>query len=419
MASNWTSGNFLFPTSTGAYSVTGLEFEPQGIFWIYTNLSALDTVVTTSYPTLGFGMTWIDKDSGLPDSQAVTNVMTAGINVKPQPIVMTDSLGCVEEYAATLTSLNSDGFTLNVTNAAPGDRWITWMAFGGFQLAGGSANLATNTIYTIGRQALTAFAMNYRTTSGIRNGCETARYTSLYVGATSWPKEDTPSFNTRSWGSAGTSYFPITGAQGFTTSFFNINPPPQFQSAINISTGDSPPIVLQDLIYLWRPVTMTQVQTAVGGGPLRWMAQWWDAENWNNSFQPALDVGDPSFFSSGNPFLNEIQGAMYVGILGPDADGLSAKSRLAIGLLTNDAQGVVAAEGQGGTAFYSIDNFCVPNLTLSGTGTLAASGSISGDTITATTTRNDGWADTFEGGIFAWGPAVGGWIPQIYRRWPY
>ena len=410
----WTSGNFNFPTSTGAFSITGLPFQPQGAFFICSNFAALDVATAATYPTLGFGMVWLDYLTGLPDSQAVTNVMGAGINVKPNPIVMTDALGCTEEYAASFTSFNSDGFTLNVTNAAPGVRPVTWMCFGGYEVVGGSANLGS-AVYTLGQKILTAFAMNYRTTGGIRDGCETARYTSLYIGAASFPTIDNPpTYNNRSWGSVGTSYFPITGAQGFTRDDFNINPAPGFASAINISTGDFPPIVLEDRIQLWR-LNDTQIQTAVGGGPLRWMAQWIDAENWNNSFQPAVAVGNHSFFSSGNGFLNEIQGAIYAALLGPEAEGLGAKSRMSIGFLTEDGQGCVGAT-QDGYAFQSTSTFCLPNL--DATGALAASGVIDGDTIDATTEINDGFVDTHSGGIFCWGPPAGGWMPQIYRRWP-
>jgi hypothetical protein len=407
---NWSSGNFQFPTSTGSFSITGLVFRPQGLFFICSNIGTLDTPVSTSYPTLGFGMSWIDKDTGLPDSQAVTNVMTGGINVKPNPIVMTDSLGCVEEYAASLTSFNSDGFTLNVTNAAPSTRWVTWMAYGGFENAGGSANLSSG-FYTLGYQILTAFAMNYRTSSGIRNGCETARYTSLYIGANSQPRD----LSAGSWGSGGTSYFPITGTQGFTRNDFNINPPPQFQSAINISTGDFPPIVLEDRIQLWRQDAVS-IGAGVGGGPLRWMAQWWTGENWSNSFQPALAVGNTSTFSSGNPALTKIEAGIYTGLLGDEAEGLGAKSRMSIGFITEDGQGVVGAN-QDGYAFQSTSMFCLPNLD-SGNAH-ASSGVISNGDIVATTEINDGYTDTYSGGIFSWGPAPGGWIPQIYRRWPY
>lgn len=409
----WMSGNFLFPTSTGAFTVSGVPFEPQMAFFIGTNSAVEDSRVTASTAGMFFGMAWIDKDSGLPDSQCVALIMQAGINVKPNPIVMPATTGCDVDYAASLTSFNPDGFTLNVTNAASANRPITWLVGGDFDGAAGSANLGS-AIYSVGFKVLTAFAMNYRTSSEIRDGCENGQYTSLYIGAASYPEVDQlPTYDTRSWGSGGTSRFSITGTQGFTRDDFNINPSPQFESAINISTGDFPPIVLEDRIQLWR-LNDTQIQTAIGGGPLRWMAHWWTGESWHNSHPPPSGVGNTNSFVSGNPFLNDIQAAITINILGPEAEGLNAKSRLSVGIISADAQGVVAANDTGHlfqSRQYAVCGAC------DGTGVHAAAGTLNGNLIDFETFLQT--QSPFLGGIFAFGSAVGGWIPQIYRRWPY
>lgn len=418
MPTNWRSGSFLFPTSTGLFSVTGLPWAPQGMFFIGTNSAVEDSVVSTSAPNLFFGMVWHDYLTGLPDSQSVCLVMGGGINVKPHPIVCAAStLGCTEDYRAELFSINSDGFTLNVTDAAPGDRPISWMAFGGFEFAAGSANLAQGVFYDIGAKILTAFAFNYRTTGGIRDGCENGLYTSLYLGAAAFPTVDNPpTYSTRSWGSGGCSHFTTTGGQGFTRTDWNINPSQQFASAINIDTGDFPPVVFEDRIHLWREDDDT-IGTGGAGGPLRWFSQWWQAENWNNQVTLQQAIGNITTWNSGNVFLNDIEAAMYVGILGAEAEGGAARARLGIGFITEDYQGCVAANDTGHlfqSRQYGICSNC------DAFGAVAAEGTIAGHQIFWETLKNDGNQPGFgEGGLFAWGPAQGGWVPQIYRRWPH
>jgi hypothetical protein len=386
------------------------------VFFIGSNMATLDTVVSTSFPAIFFGTVWTDYLTDLPDSQSVCLVMGSGINVKPHPIVMASSTGCSEDYRAAFTSFNSDGFTLNVTNAASADRPISWMAYGGYTIAGGSADLIVGNTYNLGQKILSAFAMNYRTSGQVRDGCEDGQYTSLYIGAASYPSADNPPFyTTRSWGSGGTSRFSITGTQGFTRGDWNINPSPAFASAINIDTGDFPPIVLEDRLQLYRALVETSITTGGSGGPLRWFAQWLDGENWNNSFNPSATISGVQLFTSGNAFLNEIQGAIYTGILGPEVQGLSAEARMAIGFITKDGQGCVGAN-QSGHAFQSTQYGCVAQC--DGSGALAAEGVIDEDTITWTTEVATG-SSSYEGGIMAWGPPAGGWLPQIYRRWPY
>lgn len=412
---NWASGNFLFPTSTGAFTVTGLDFQPQMLFFIGTNNATEDVLVASANPGMFFGMTWLDYLTGLPDSQSVSLIMNAGINVKPDPIVMAATLGCDVDYAASLTSLNPTGFTLNVTNAASANRPITWLAGGAFDDAEGSANLAT-AVYNIGWKALAAFMINYRTSGGIRDGCESGQYTSLYLGCASYPKVDAvPTYGDRSWGSGGTSRFQITGVQGFTKAKANITPNPQFNSAINISTGDFPPIVIEDRIYFYRS-SDTEVTSEPHGGPLRFMVQWWSGEAWCNSFIPAQAQGGLSVFTSGNAFLNDIEAAIYVGVLGPDAEGLSATSRLAIGLMARDQeQGVVAANRDG--YMFQSRSMSVCDIA-DASGVHAASGVIDGDHIDFTTELNTSGTGSL-GDVFVFGGQGTGWLPQIYRRWPH
>ena len=407
----------MFPTSTGLFSISDLPFEPQGIFFIGTNSAVEDTQISVTHPAIFFGMVWIDYLTDLPDSQAVCLVMGHGINVKPHPIVCASSTGCAEDYRAELLSINSDGFTLNVTNPASADRPISWMAYGGYEYARGSANLSQGTAYVIGAKVLTAFAINYRTSGSIRDGCEDGLYTTLYLGGCSYPTvDDPPNYGTRFWGSAGTSHFSTTGGQGFTRTDWNINPSPQFDSAINIDTGDFPPIVLENRIKLWRVDDVT-IQAGGSGGPLRWMSQWWQAECYVNNHTPPSTVGNTNSWISGNVFLDDIQAAMYIGITGPEGEGGSAVGRLTIGFITDDSQGCVAAAEVGSYLFQSTQTVLVARL--DSVGVIAASGELDGDRINVTTELNTGLTTPFsEGGFIAWGPA-GGWFPQVYRRWPY
>lgn len=375
------AGSFYFPTGGGSFSVvTG--FQPQGIMFFGTNIAPEDTMIATSFPGIFFGMVWLDYLTGVPDAQCCANSMLHGINVKPDPIVMPDSTGCNADFHAQLGSLDAEGFTLNVVTPAPGSRLVHYLAWGDFDGAGGTHQGGGLATYPVPYRPTTGIGFNYRTSGGLRDGCEDGPYNSFYVGGSNWPDEEQPpNHSNRTWGTAGFSRVITIGATGFVTSQANVNPQNAFKNAINFTTGDGISALAEERGYMWRNAN-EDIETDIGGGPIKFYGQWWTGEGFAEHINLADSVAGESVF--GAPF--DIEAAWFAGAIGSNQSGLSTSSRMFLGVLTEEYQGCVAASREGGGWAFQSKELCLVEAFDEDTGgILAGSARLAGDTIVSTT----------------------------------
>jgi len=330
-------------------------------------------MVATAFPCIGFGMAWLDWITGALDQQSVANSMLHGINVKIAALVMPQTAGCTEAYRLVVTSFDANGFSYNFSNVTVPGCPVHYLIWGEFEGAGGVTSNAGS--FNVPYRALTGIGFNYRTSGGIRDGCENGDYNTMWVGGANWPDEEAPpSHNNRTWGTAGFARLITIAANGFVESLANFAPSTQFQSAINFTTGDFPPIINESRGYMWRNAS-EDVQISIGGGPLRYYGQWWTGEGYH------FHINDSGTFVT----PNEVEAAWFAGIIGPNGSGLGTSSRMMLGVLTPDHQAVCAASREGGGWAFQSRNMCVVTNFDETAGTLrAASGEIVGEDIVMT-----------------------------------
>jgi len=111
--------SWTFATSTGDQAVTGVGFQPDYVLHIGATLAgALPQSGVSPRVFIGgmdasamFCLTFMDRDA-----QATTSCLTGGTTDRTIWALSTLGLG---DYKATYVSLDADGFTVNVDNAAP------------------------------------------------------------------------------------------------------------------------------------------------------------------------------------------------------------------------------------------------------------------------------------------------------------
>lgn len=368
-----------------------------------SNITAEDVMVATSFPGIAFGMAWKHYSTGALDQQSVGNSMLHGINVKPAALVMPDDTGCSEAYRVTVTSFDADGFTCSMSNVTVPGALVHYLAWGEMDGAGGV--VANSGTFAVDYRALTGIGFNYRTSGGIRDGCEDGIYNTMYVGGANWPDdENPPTHSNRTWGTAGFSRLITIGTMGFVVARANINPSPQFDSAINFTTGDFPPIVNENYGRMWRNAS-EDIQIAMGGGPLKYYGQWWTGEGYHNSCSADAVLGGENLFVAGGA-VEEIEAAWFAGVLGSNESGLGTSSRMMLGVITDEHQAVVGASREGGGWAYQSRNKCmIDNFDETTGGLLAASGVIEDEIIRFTTEEASAPAN---GNVvcFSYGPDV-------------
>lgn len=154
MAFEYKVGNFQLNTSTGSQSITGLGFQPKAVMFLHQP----DTVsigvpqIANFYHSVGmsdgvnsYGM-WCftpNGSAGLEDANFIHAT---------HPIVGGNNGSTV--WSAAMTSLDGDGFTINIGTAPPVGYWVGYLAFGGSDItnaAVGSFDASGST----GSQAIT------------------------------------------------------------------------------------------------------------------------------------------------------------------------------------------------------------------------------------------------------------------------
>lgn len=126
------TGTFTQKTSTGSQATTGIGFTPTGVIFASVNNTSSSSIVNTARFSLGSGSSstsrgciWLGSTNGV--STTVTNSNLDRSNIIK---MMTEAGTPTTQAAADLTSLDSDGWTLNWGTADATAREILYLALG-------------------------------------------------------------------------------------------------------------------------------------------------------------------------------------------------------------------------------------------------------------------------------------------------
>lgn len=415
------AGSFAFPTSTGGFSVTGLEFEPQGIIFFGGNQSTEDTLLTPTAPGVFFGMAWRDVDSGLVDFQSQANT-TFGVSWASQPITCL-STGVTIEYQASAVTFDADGFTLTVSTAAPAARLVHYLAWGDFDGAEGKSFGGTSIgdvfdVTSLGYRPLSSLMFSMFSTSASRDSnANGAVYFTMGTG--NFPRDNTSFVNSNN-ATALTMHAGLSLSDGLTVQYLQ-----QSIDAITASVHGGILGFWQDDIDHLQPnpnFDSDALRLTLFGSPNRAQLVWWNCEGSVHQANTP-EVAATSTITA-RPYISEIQAALFFGTTGYSSlaqDHGSVHTAYVYGVLTEDYQGVVAFDtGAGGTpadgtpAFFQSQNACFADSLAPSTGIRVASGVIDGNDVilTGEIASNSTIGPSF---VQLWGAAPR-FRPHIYRR---
>lgn len=135
------------PAGTGSSALTGVGFQPKGVLALMTNVTATGSAASAH---MGFGMTgtaaedlntYFNSLDGAASSDVVRSILSNAF------IKVTDAGATTNRALATMTSLDSDGFTLNYTATTSGLKF-PFLALGGSDItnvAAGQVAMSTGT----------------------------------------------------------------------------------------------------------------------------------------------------------------------------------------------------------------------------------------------------------------------------------
>ena len=142
------------PAATGAQSVTGMRFQPKGIiFWGVNTAISVPEFNDFNYWSFGWtdGTTHLATTSISFDGNATSDENRDAIT---SAVITAHNTANTTQHRAALTSLNSDGFTLNWTNIFNAEqRYVNYLALGGDEVSVKCGVFNSNTV--TGNQAVT------------------------------------------------------------------------------------------------------------------------------------------------------------------------------------------------------------------------------------------------------------------------
>jgi hypothetical protein len=416
MAAKYKSGSFAVPGSTGNFSVTGLGFEPDGVYFFGSNFVGLDTVVTLdgNHGMFG-GIMARDYASStlLAESSNITIDKHGFLDQRP---IRQDLVGLApfRGYLAEKVSLDADGFTVNFTfvNAAAGTRYIHWLAWGEADNAG-----AIRTWSGAGDVTLTLGYMvkSLLTVGGFDNTSDGVQGFDPTTGAYGW-------YGGGSYQSAGPAFagvFMVDALRG------------QQRVGMNHTTGSTPTITEN-----YRPGIVAgtllggQNRTRPSGGGLTDLfidyvssirsfdiQAFWDSESSAGSVTPVDSAGSTVTETMSNSLVDELAAVIFWTTGDTDAFGTTLSANMGFGVATPDHQACVFMDGSALRGFQSITKgWCCD---VSAGGGVAGTTALEDQQFTLTTT-NDGGPAGRQMMYMAFGPFIGGeeFIPQFFRVLP-
>ena len=145
---NVKTGQFTSPTSASSAAVTGVGFQPDSVILMEQRDTATappSNLSSVAYNQLGFGL------SSSSQASSSMGAGTSGADVNNSNYQRTDKIFSATSIAgavfreANLTSMDSDGFTLNWSTVQATARYVHYLAIKGPSFSIGSFNQATAT----------------------------------------------------------------------------------------------------------------------------------------------------------------------------------------------------------------------------------------------------------------------------------
>lgn len=184
-------------------AITGVGLQPQGIMFIGSNQPDLDTLTRPTNPGAFFGMAWLDVNTGTLDQQSLFGGMPNQWGHFQAAINAAVTQGDDIDYRAYVTSFDIDGFTLNVTNAPSGFRFVSYIAFGEFDGANGACVGHDTHVFALPYRPWTGIEFHMYNSDGARNGGNNNAYY-FTMGSANWPEEiDLPNEDNKTHGGSG------------------------------------------------------------------------------------------------------------------------------------------------------------------------------------------------------------------------
>lgn len=135
MALSVKAGTIAARTTTGSQGYTGIGFTPKALILFVTNRTS--TGVTTSINQIGYGFSSASASRAVAITSRNGGTSTGNIDEESRmaaaAITMLNTFGSLH-LEATLTSFDSDGFTLNFTTVTGSANLIGYIALGGSDL---------------------------------------------------------------------------------------------------------------------------------------------------------------------------------------------------------------------------------------------------------------------------------------------
>ena len=411
------AGSFLFPTSTGSFSVT-TGTRPQLLVMFGSNRAEEDTLVTgLTNPGLFLSVNGVDYLNPSTVNSFCVSIAgsssvgggSVGFVRAVQPIRMQGSSAAVIDYAADDVTLDAGGFTLNVTNAASGDRPIHWWVL----------NHPQDLAVSLYGQTLTGtFDVGFRPFSYL--ALDAPGSGSLGISAND------------SWLNFGTAHYPLTatdpderysgeshtgiilasaaGRQGYTEKYV-------WAGTSGNRVCHAITVLGPGIFSTYKTVTPTSLGATtidIGGptaaDPDEAIVGAWAGEGYSNFLTTPTGIGDTVSVSTPSWF-DLFQLVMFSTNNGANVQLGSDQLRYGLGVLHQDYQGCVVF-GDDGSFYQSRSQMAA---TCTAGGAQAAEGVILGPTFESTTVLGGSVGGVWHG----FGPlGEAGWVPQMYRWWP-
>lgn len=399
------AGHFYFPTSGGSFGVD-LPFEPQGVALFGGNQSTEDALLTGGNPGLFFGMIWRTIGTEAVDYQSQSNT-AFGVHWQNKPITCASS-GTGVDYEASSATLDSDGFTINVTTPASGSRLVHYLAWGEFDGAHGASMVeGTSTFTGMGYRPFTALMFNMFAAGSVRNGRNgSSNYYTM--GVSNWPEEEdlNDAINNNIMAITFRT-FTSMGSIGYTQQFANF-----FDTSIAIGVHSHiAGTYLSDIEHFepWPTHLSDGVRVRLFGSPNRSSTAWWSGEGSSHFVSTPDEAAQTTVTARQN--LDAAEAALFFGVEYGEEQFLSPHCAYHFGVLTEDYQGCVAFDtaiggspATGTPSFFQSKQYCLAD-NIRSTGMRVASGELSGRDVILTGIDSSN-SSIGPGCVQIYGPAV-------------
>lgn len=378
------AGHFYMPTSGGSFSVD-CGVEPQAVIFFGGNVATEDSFVSGGTPGVFYGMAWRDQATNAIDQQASTNT-SAATGFQPLAIHMFTGTASVD-YEASVTSFNSNGFTINVINPASASRLVHYLVLTEFEGCEGSTMASTsNATYTfsnLGYRPLTALSFHHWPNGADRDVAANNNWV-FSMGCRNFPED--LNIDRNSAQSIMARVQTQLGGVGWTDQFKDFIGE---TITLTIRPGSVGTILQADDKSAPRPNPDSEgIFWELNGYPTRHSGLWWSGEgSCHDAVTPNLAA---QTIITARDNVPEIEAALFFGTMGyTNTAGTNPQVLYMHGVITADYQGCVGyssgiGSGMSGTpGFFQSKQYCYVD-NLRSPGPRVASGELVGNQLILT-----------------------------------